>query len=344
MRLLPMVLFCAICLSSARGLSAEPTAAGAAPIGLKLINVRMIWDEAPHNAFTDLCRFQDEFYVTFREAASHGFKEPCGDVRILRSADGGHWESAALLKYGTAAHDLRDAKLSVTPDGRLMVNSAVVPPEHRKRRQSLVWFSNDGENFEGPHEVGEPNWWLWCVEWHPSGTLYGISYGDITTHPRTTRLYRSRDGLRFDTVLPTLTSQAESGETALVFRRDGSAVALVRRDGKPPNGGLVGASAGDLRRWTFRDTGVRIGGPALIELPNGQLLAATRLYDGGARTSLSWLDAESGKLVELLRLPSGADTSYPGLLWHDDVLWVSYYSSHEGKSKIYLARVDVASR
>ena len=37
----------------------------------------------------------------------------------------------------------------------------------------------------------------------------------------------------------------------------------------------------------------------------------------------------------------GGDTSYPGLLWHDGVLWVSYYSSHEGKTSIYLARVKV---
>jgi hypothetical protein len=40
-----------------------------------------------------------------------------------------------------------------------------------------------------------------------------------------------------------------------------------------------------------------------------------------------------------LQLPSGGDTSYPGLVWHDDFLWVSYYSSHEGKAKIYLAKL-----
>ena len=33
------------------------------------------------------------------------------------------------------------------------------------------------------------------------------------------------------------------------------------------------------------------------------------------------------------------DTSYPGLVWHEGQLWVSYYSSHEGKTSIYLARV-----
>ena len=39
----------------------------------------------------------------------------------------------------------------------------------------------------------------------------------------------------------------------------------------------------------------------------------------------------------VLILPSSGDCSYPGLVWHDDRLWMSYYSSHEGKANIYLA-------
>ena len=51
------------------------------------------------------------------------------------------------------------------------------------------------------------------------------------------------------------------------------------------------------------------------------------------------IDPEYGTLTEVLTLPSGGDTSYPGLVWHDGLLWVSYYSSHEGKTSIYLAKV-----
>ena len=53
----------------------------------------------------------------------------------------------------------------------------------------------------------------------------------------------------------------------------------------------------------------------------------------------------------MLTFPSGGDTSYPGLVWHDGRLWMSYYSSHEGKSAIYLAQIqaplepeDISSR
>ena len=37
--------------------------------GAKLVTVQKIWDQAPHNAFTDLVRFQDQWYCTFREGA-----------------------------------------------------------------------------------------------------------------------------------------------------------------------------------------------------------------------------------------------------------------------------------
>ena len=55
--------------------------------------------------------------------------------------------------------------------------------------------------------------------------------------------------------------------------------------------------------------------------------------------SIVEINRESGQLTELLKLPSGGDCSYPGLVFYQNELWVSYYSSHEGKTAIYLARV-----
>ena len=79
----------------------------------------------------------------------------------------------------------------------------------------------------------------------------------------------------------------------------------------------------------------------MIRLSDGRFVAGVRLYDGKARTSLCWIDVEDGRLDEFLALPSGGDTSYPGMVLHDGVLWVSYYSSHEGKTSIYLAKVKM---
>ena len=48
-----------------------------------------------------------------------------------------------------------------------------------------------------------------------------------------------------------------------------------------------------------------------------------------------------GEYEPILTFTSGGDTSYPGLVWHDDRLWMSYYSSHEGKTSIYLAQIKM---
>ena len=104
---------------------------------------------------------------------------------------------------------------------------------------------------------------------------------------------------------------------------------------------MLGTAHPPYARWTWRDLGVRIGGPKLLRLPDGRLLVGGRRYDGPVRTSLMRLDPRKGKVTELLALPSGGDTSYPGMVWHDGLLWMSYYASHEGKSSIYLAKITL---
>src|SRR5688572_25301459 len=67
--------------------------AAAAATKAEIIEVRKIWDEGRHNAFTDLVRWKDRWWCTFREGEDHVGGE--GAIRILTSTDGGKWESAA---------------------------------------------------------------------------------------------------------------------------------------------------------------------------------------------------------------------------------------------------------
>lgn len=75
--------------------------------------------------------------------------------------------------------------------------------------------------------------------------------------------------------------------------------------------------------------------------PTVRSIAAVRLHTPEVHTGLVWIDPEKGTLSECLALPSGGDTSYAGLVWHEQQLWVSYYASHEGQTCIYLAQVEV---
>jgi hypothetical protein len=107
--------------------------------------VRRIWDEAPHNAFTDLIRFRGRFYCTFREGAGHVHNEDGseGKIRVIVSDDARQWNPVALL--AEVGIDLRDPKLSITPDGRLMLlmGGSYYRDGELQRQLSRVAFSNE---------------------------------------------------------------------------------------------------------------------------------------------------------------------------------------------------------
>ncbi len=310
----------------------------AAP-GAQLVDVQRIWDKAPHNAFTDLVWHRGAWFCVFREGRGHVSDD--GALRVLRSEDGKSWTSSALITSDDA--DLRDAKIGVTPGGRLMLTGAgAMHQPADARHRSMAWFSDDGATWSDPVLIAEKNWWLWRVTWH-GDTCYGVAYA--TDGRETTRLYRSGDGKHFSTLVPELFSKEQDGkggpdEASLIFLEDDTCLCLLRRDGDTKSAQL-GTAHPPYTDWTWKDLGIYVGGPQLLPLPDGRIVAAGRsITTGSARTVLYWLDPEAGTLTEFLVLPSGGDCSYPGLAWHDGLLWVSYYSSHEGKTAIYLARVQ----
>src|SRR6188474_3512219 len=87
---------------------ASTAGAGDPSPGAELLDVRKIGDSAPHNAFTDLVRFKGSWFCTFREGQAH--VSPDGALRVLTSADGLTWNSAALLQDPRG--DLRDPKIT----------------------------------------------------------------------------------------------------------------------------------------------------------------------------------------------------------------------------------------
>lgn len=320
----------------------------------ELVTAKRIWDAGKHNAFTDLIRWRDRFWCTFREAEGHVGGE--GEIRVLVSADGDTWESAALV--AETGIDLRDPKFSVTPDDRLMIvaGGSVYQGKTLLGRRPRVMFSTDGKAWTTPEKVLEEGEWLWRVTWH-AGTCYGVSYDASQRSTEAAKeaakseqpaapgpadwklkLFKSADGRKFDLVTH-LDVPGNPNETTLRFLSDGTLMALARREAGTKHG-WIGTSRAPYTEWKWHDAGMRIGGPNFIEFPGGELWAVVRKYDPKATTVLAELTAENLKPV--LTLPSGGDTSYAGLVRHDDLLWISYYSGHEGKTSIYLAKVRFA--
>jgi hypothetical protein len=78
----------------------------------------------------------------------------------------------------------------------------------------------------------------------------------------------------------------------------------------------------------------------MVRLEQGRYVATVRLYEDETRTSVCEVQRAASTMTEELPLPSGGDTSYAGMVEWGEVLWISYYSSHQEKTSIYLAQVS----
>jgi len=331
------------CLSILLLLICATFARGTTPLSLDVVEVKKIWDKAPHNAFTDLVRWNDTFYCAFREGRGHVSTD--GKIRVLESKDAEVWKSAALAALEGC--DLRDAHLSVTPMGSLMLVGGAAP--RKKDNQgaptgTFVSFSKDGGFWSKPRIAVEPGRWMWQVTWH-DGKAYGVSYAAGERMPYL-ELLISSDGTNYQSYVAELFGQGYPTEVTLRFDEDGTCYALMRRDrrGNEASSAMLGVSRPDFRKWRWHDLGAEFngfGGPNFIKIPGGHWIGAGRMHQGGAHTALTYIDVAAGTMTKLAKLPSGGDTSYPGLVWYNDMLYVSYYSSHEGKTSIYLAKVKV---
>jgi hypothetical protein len=325
-------------------------AAHAAAGTIELVEVRKIWDAGGHNAFTDLIRWQGRWWCVFREADGHVGGD--GLIRVLTSTDGAKWESAATLVEKDV--DLRDPKLSETPDGRLMIvcgGSIYLGTKELKGRRPRVSFSTDGRIWTVPQKILEEGDWLWRITWH-EGTAYGVSYRSTAKAANDAKagggwdllLFKSLNGVAWNLVT-TLAVPDRPNETTLRFLPDGRMVAMVRREAGDRLG-WFGEARAPFTQWTWHQSNLRWGGPDFIVLPDGRWIAGTREYakaQGGtaAKTGMIVASVNDFKLTPLLTLPSGGDTSYSAFVWHGGLLWTSYYSSHEGKTSIYLAKVKL---
>jgi hypothetical protein len=330
--------------------SVASTRAEETPIQKYVVTVERIWDRAGHSAFTDLVRFDGDLYCSFREGSGH-IPGRNGLIRVIRSSDGMNWQSVALLDEPHV--DLRDPKLSITADNRLMVNcgASYYEGSTRKRIESRVAFYDAAsKRFGPPRKVQLPESivsgldWLWRVTWH-DGWAWGCLQQVPSGGERALHLVRSRDAIHYEHV--TKLKVDHPTETTLRFLDDDTIVAMIRRTADPAEG-WIGTARPPYTDWKFTTSNKRFGGPNLIQLPDHSWLAGSREYGKSSTMALWRLDLKTAQFEDLVTLPSGGDTSYPGFVIdrEQNRVLVSYYSAHEGKAAIYLAtlRLDTLQR
>ncbi len=302
----------------------------------RLLSSKVIWNYALHNALTDLIYWNRLWFCVFRESDKHVFGAN-GQIRVLVSEDGDSWEHSSLIVE--TGIDLRDPKLSVTPENQLMllIGGTLYSDQETLDRQPRVSFSRDGKSWSPLKKICQSGDWLWRITWH-NNVAWGVSYrldGKMI-------LYKSSDGIDFIEHVEWKIA-GKPNESTLRFLKDDTMVALVRRNFSKNGNAWIGISLPPYHQWKWHETAHHLGGPNFIIDSKERIWAAGRLvertpYGLYEKTALCQMTLESLKTV--LILPSGGiDCSYPGMVLKDNKLWISYYSSHEGRTAIYLAKV-----
>lgn len=305
------------------------------------IAVQRIW-EGDYCAFTSFIKYNDKYYCSFREASAHLFDENGkaeGKARIIVSQDGETWQSAAL--FAKEGIDLRDPKLSIMPDGRMMVimGGSVYEDRKLKNMYPQVAFSEDGITFTEPQPVVidsavcENYEWIWRVTWH-NGIGYGVTYGSQYA------LLQTTDGVHYDLV-SRLNLENNPGETSLQFLNDGTMLLIARCEGANKHG-VWGRSLPPYTEWEWTEMNIPLGGPDILVLGDTLTILGTRSLYASEKTMM-FKGGTDGNFEEVCMLPSGGDdNSYSGMIVEGDELWVTYYSRHElPKAAIYLAKLPM---
>ena len=303
--------------------------------------IKKIANRGAHNAFTDLCEFNNELYCCFREATNHISND--GAIKIISTDHQGKQNYADTIRLENT--DLRDPKLSITPEGNLLlIDFARQTDENNKTlaTKNLCWVSQTGRSWSSPREFADSGWWLWRLTWH-NKQAYGFAYNRAAN---AIHLYHGDPRRTFELYQANAFSLAKQhkgypNESDIVFSQN-KAFAIVRRDAGSYSAQL-GESTFPYKKWRWHDLNIYIGGPAMVLLDNNTALIGGRIVQQNKLvTGILSLNLTTKALKKYCILPSAGDNSYPGLVKEGNQLYVSYYSSHQNqKACVYLANIDL---
>jgi hypothetical protein len=322
-------------------------ASAAAPLPqVKVTNLRRAFHNGEHNAFTDLIRFQNRFYLTFRSCPDGHGVNPTSSIIVLASDDLKQWQP--VHRFSVAKRDTRDPHFLIFKD-RLFVYTGAwycgdTAPKSYDLNQHLgfgVWTA-DGTKWTEPEMLeGTYGHYVWrAASFGGKAYLCGRrKHRFVETASRQERdplvesaLLVSDDGLVWQTA--GRFQETYGDETAFLFEAGGGRNAQICRS-KPP-----------YQQWERQDLDRYIGGPLLARWGERLVVGGRRTISGPPKTSLCWLVNDT--LHEFAELPSGGDNSYPGFIELSPTrAVVSWYSSHErdraGKTitAIYLADLEL---
>jgi PelA/Pel-15E family pectate lyase len=322
-----------------------------------LSNVRRVFDNGEHNAFTDLVVFKDAFYLAFRSCPDGHGVSPNASIIILSSRDTKAWKE--VHRFSVPGRDTRDPHFLVFRETLFVYTgtwfsgeTAIQDNEDLDLNLHLGYTacSKDGQAWSQPKILeGTFGHYIWrAASFGEKAYLCGRRKVGFAVGPHgepdqvESLMLESDDGLIWR---KGATFQETRGdETAFLFERNGNILAIGRRGRAKAQ---LLRSEPPYKKWHRHTLDRYIGGPLIMKWGGRIVVGGRRSEKTGPRTSLCWLNGKT--LDEFAQLPSSGDNSYPGFIpITPSSAVVSWYSSHEktdaGKTMtaIYMADLAIA--
>lgn len=310
------------------------------------VTLLSVWNNAPHNAFTDLVNYEDMYYCTFRESKEHADYE--GKIRVIRSVNLKQWESVALLEVG--GKDFRDPHFFIDADNILTLCGNT---RTRNEIHENIFYKYIDNEFKKVSSPGVDNdYWLWSFA-KCKDTLYSIGYNTLqkclnalnSPKPKI-MLFGSQNTAftSYNTITPGnwINNNFQCpNEAAMVFTTDSTVVAVVREE-FTPGYAHIGKSVRPFTTWEWKKFPHYVRGPDMTLLTNGNIFLSAGSMAEFNKTHYAIINTENLSVIKFSSLESGGDTGYPGVIIEGNSAVISYYSSHEGKSQIYFVRLTLS--
>lgn len=305
---------------------------------LEVSNVRRVFHNGEHNAFTDLIRFKDRLFLTFRSCPDGHMVHPTSSIIVMSSKDGQDWQQ--VHRFSVAKRDTRDPHFLIFKDrlfiytGTWYSGEKTLPVDEYDLNMHLGYavHSADGTTWTDPIMLeGTFGHYIWRAS-AVDGKAYlcGRRKHGFADGARGNReliesaMLESDDGLVWR--YRSLFQETHGDETAFQFDPEGNVLAVARRGSGPAQ---LLRSRPPYDRWQRQDLDRYVGGPLVTKWGEHTLVGGRKSLAGeGPKTALYFL--RDDQLVEVAELPSGGDNSYPGFVAQSPTRGlVSWYSSHE---------------
>jgi hypothetical protein len=298
---------------------------------VKPLEVRKVFTNGRHNAFTALRRFKGDLYLAFRAGDAHN--SATADVLVLKSKDGKEWRQCHTFDV---AKDDRDPQMVVT-DQRLFL---YIPAMNGKELTTWLKHTDDGVTWSAPVKIYQLQFILWKPCLH-DGVFYAAAHKKDETSGgkgREVHFVKSADGIQWEKISTIRAGNWES-ETTLFFDGNHHATAFLRQKYGSPQAQTL-ESDPPYTQWSSRDSGVRHFSGHSVHTFQGVTYLLSRTIAGKDTGSMIYTFAD-GRLTPYCALPSGGDCAYLEAVEDGANMLVSFYSTHEGTTDIYLATVPL---